>query len=90
MLEVGRGWWGESVWLGIDPGYIRLPQSEKKYCIVIGVLLVCEKEKNSSSAPGLSVMTPREGRVDRPFPSHMTRCWVRTSPPPQYGHGPPI
>ncbi len=39
----------------------------------------------SSSAPGLSVMTPGECLVDCPFPSHVTRCWVRTVPPRSMG-----
>ncbi len=45
----------------------------------MGVLLACEKkEKNSSSAPSLSVITLRKCRVDRSFPDHVTRCLVRT------------
>jgi hypothetical protein len=32
-------------------------------------------------------MTLRECRVDRPFPHHMTRCWVRTEPPRSMGNG---
>ncbi len=48
------------------------------------ILLVCEKK----SVPGLSVMTLCECHVDHPFPSHVTKCWVRTGPPPlQYGNG---
>jgi hypothetical protein len=31
---------------------------------------------------GLSVMILRECRVDRPFPDHTIRCWVRTKSPP--------
>jgi hypothetical protein len=27
------------------------------------------------------MMTPRKCHVDRLFPSHMTRCWIRTGPP---------
>ncbi len=30
----------------------------------------------------VSVMTLREWRVDHPFPYHVIRCWVRTSPLP--------
>jgi hypothetical protein len=30
----------------IDPGYIRRSQSEKLYCMVMGILLVCEKKRN--------------------------------------------
>jgi hypothetical protein len=41
-----------------------------------------KKEEISSSVPGLSEMTLRECRVDRPFPDLATRCWVRTAPPP--------
>jgi hypothetical protein len=47
----------------------------------MSIPLACEKKEISSSVPGLSVMTPRECRVDCPFPSHVTRCWVRTAPP---------
>jgi hypothetical protein len=38
------------------------------YSLLLGVLLLCEKLRISSSAPGLSVMTHRECHVDRPFP----------------------
>jgi hypothetical protein len=31
---------------GIDPGYIRLPQSKIKYVQFIGVMLSCEKIEN--------------------------------------------
>jgi hypothetical protein len=59
----------------------------------MGTLLACKKKEISSSVLGLSVMTLRECYFDRPFPSHVTKCGVRTAPvppPPQYGHGPPI
>ncbi len=49
----------------------------------MGILLACEKKEISSSAPGLSMMTLRKCRVDYSFPSHVTRCWVRTAPPPR-------
>jgi hypothetical protein len=35
---------------------------------LLGVLLPCENLKISSIAMGLSMMTNRECRVDRPFP----------------------
>jgi hypothetical protein len=56
------------------------------------VLLACEKKEGiSSSTLCLIMMTPRECRVDHLFPNHVTKCWVRTSPPPpQYGPGSPI
>ncbi len=41
-----------------------------------------KKKEVSGSTPGLSMMTPRECRVDHPFPSHMTTCWVRNRPHP--------
>jgi hypothetical protein len=57
----------------------------------MGILLACEKIKEiSSSVPGQNVMTLCECRVDRLFPDHILRCWVRTSPPPQYGLESPI
>jgi hypothetical protein len=58
----------------------------------MGALLACEKKGISSSALGLSKMTLRECGVDHLFPDHVTRCWVRTGPPPppQYGPGLPI
>jgi hypothetical protein len=44
------------------------------------MLLVCEKKEISSSVPGLCLMTPSECCVDHPFPSQVTRCWVKTAP----------
>ncbi len=35
-----------------------------------------------SSALGQPMMTLCECRIDRPFPDHVIRCWVRTRPPP--------
>jgi hypothetical protein len=43
---------------GIEPGYIVFP-SHKKQCVYIGVLLLYETLKISSSAPGLGLMTHR-------------------------------
>jgi hypothetical protein len=63
-----------SVWPGIDPGYCRLPQSKIIMCKFIGVMLSCEKNRKFLvGEPGLSVMTLREGRVDRLFPGHVIR-----------------
>ncbi len=60
-----------SVSLGIEPAYIRLPQSKIIVYGIIGVLISCEKIY--SSALGPSVMTLRECRVDCPFPDHVIR-----------------
>ncbi len=55
-------------------------------------LLVCEKNcEISNSAPGQHVIALHDCCVDCPFPDHLIRCWVRTSPPPpQYGLELPI
>ncbi len=59
---------GNGTWL------YRLPQSKIiMYSFLSGVLVSCETLKISSSAPGLSLMTLRECRVDHPFPNHGIR-----------------
>ncbi len=49
------------------------PVKNNNVQFLLGILLPCETLKISSSAPGLSVMTLRESRVDRPFPNHVIR-----------------
>jgi hypothetical protein len=44
-----------------------LPQSQKLFIDFFGILLLMKRKEISSSAPGLSMMTLRECRVDRPF-----------------------
>jgi hypothetical protein len=44
------------------------PVTNNNLQFIVGVLLPCENKKIFSSAPGLSVMTHPECRVDRPFP----------------------
>jgi hypothetical protein len=57
----------------------------------MGVVLACEKIEKFLAVRRVSVMTLRESCVDRPFPDHVLRCWVRTRPPHlQYGLELPI
>jgi hypothetical protein len=44
-----------------------------------------KKKEISISVLGLSVVTLRKCRFDHPFPNHVTRWWVRTSPPHSVG-----
>jgi hypothetical protein len=60
--------------------------SQKIMCNVWTYCYRVKKLKNiSSSAPGLSVMTLRECCVDRLFPDHVIKSWVRTRPPHSVG-----
>ncbi len=53
---------------------IRLPQSKIiMYSFIWRTAIVYKIKEISSSVLGLSAMTPRECRVDRPFPDHVTR-----------------
>jgi hypothetical protein len=77
---------GNRTWL------YRLPQSKIiMYSYLANCYRVKHLKKISSSAPGLSMMTLRECHVDRPFPDHVIRLCVRTSPggrpPPPRGGG---
>ncbi len=67
---------------GIDPGYTHLPQSKIIMYSFMSVLLSSEKKlKISSSAPGLSKMTLRKCRIDRPFPDHVIRANLASKVP---------
>jgi hypothetical protein len=46
-----------------------------------GVMLACENVGKFLAVCWVGVMTLCECRVDRPFPYHLIRCWVRTRPP---------
>jgi hypothetical protein len=63
-----------------------LPQTQNNYCKkIFGALQLLEKHTKFLEVHQVGLMTLRECRVDRPFPYHMTRCWVRTEPrPPQH------
>jgi hypothetical protein len=68
---------GNRTWL------YRLPQSQIiMYSLLLGILLTCEKiKKICSSAPGQSVMTLRECRVDCPFPvAWLGKVWEPVPP----------
>ncbi len=59
---------GNRTWL------YRLPQSKiLMYSVSWHTAIVYKIREISSSAPGLSVMTPCECRVDRPFPDQVIR-----------------
>jgi hypothetical protein len=51
------------------------------YSFIRRTAIACKIKEISSSALGLSVMTPRECRVDCLFPGHVIRYCVRTIPP---------
>ncbi len=53
---------------GIEPGNIVFPSHKKIMYRFYWRTAVNEKKRNFSSAPGLSVMTLHECRVDHPFP----------------------
>jgi hypothetical protein len=56
----------------------------------MGVLLVSEKIEKFLAVRRVGMMTLHKCRVDRLFPAYMTRCWMRTRPPLQYGLESPI
>jgi hypothetical protein len=63
-----------SVSPGIEPGYILFPsQKIILYSFIWRTAIVWKIREISSNALGLSVMTPRKCRVDRPFPGHVIR-----------------
>ncbi len=66
----GRGGPGR----GIKPGYIVFPsQKIIMYSFIWRAAIVYKIKEISSSALGISMMTPRECRVDRLFPGHVIR-----------------
>jgi hypothetical protein len=66
------------VLLGIDPGFLPRPK-----ILLWKYLVYCSymSDMKFLAVHWVRLMTLLEFLVDRPFPYHVTRCWVRTQTP---------